>query len=205
MKLTRSQRYKLHNLNRQRVARGLKILSAEAAYIALGENEQKLTSDRNELFPFYDFLYNDNFRNNDNIVNIQNPRFQELERGNYVGSQLSRLKDNSVDLKIVPFILNNGDMLTILPRNPDRQFLAIRSDTTNINNVTLTSLLYILMRPADDALNFTVQKDAIILSAGQEKEFNQMIPVNAIALHYPKVFDGTAQAINTITGSIVWG
>lgn len=203
MKLSRSQKWKLHRLNKERIARGLNVISAEAAYLALGENEQKLTSDRQELFP-YD-IYNNNYRNNGDIVNIQNPSFQQIEKGGYVGDARKQLRKESMDLFIVPFILNNGDMINILPRNPNRKYLAIRSDTTNVNNVTLTSLLYILMRGADDSANFTIQKDAIILSAGNEKEFNQIVPVNAISLHYPKLFDATPSAINTITGSILWG
>ncbi len=202
-KLTRSQHWKLNKINRNRIARGLSVISAESAFMALGENEQKLTSDRNEVYPFD--LNNNNLRNNGNIVNLNNPSFQEIEIGNYVGNMRKQLHKENVDLFIIPFVLNNGDMINILPRNPNRKYLAIRSDTTNINNVTLTSLLYILMRPIDDAANFTIQKDAIILSAANEKEFNQTIPVNAITLHYPKIFDATISAINTITGVIMWG
>lgn len=213
MKLSRSQRWKLHQLNRRRVARGLKVISAEAAFMALGENEQKLTSDRNELFPYTDaigdpshsLLYNPNYRNNGNIVNLQNPTFEDIERGGYVGSQIERLRKDNINLKIVPFVLNNGDMITILPRNADRQYLSIQSDTTNVNAVTLTSLLFALFRPADDTGNLTIQKDALIISAGQQREFNQKIPVNAISLHYPKAFDVTVNAINTITGVVIWG
>lgn len=187
-KLTRSQRWKLHALNRNRVARGLSTISTEVAFMALGENEQKLTADRNEKYPFD--LQNDNYRNNGNIVNLDNPSFQDVERGGYLTRV--QFKKDRFELKVKPFTLNAGDVINILPRDDLRDYLEIQSDGAN------TTSLYMLFYTRDDVLITALYADAYGLTAGAKKLFENKVPINAISLHNPS-------ATLAVTGSIFWG
>ena len=185
MRLTRAQRFKMHEYNKTRIARGLKTLGAEALFMSLGEAEQRLTDDRNEKFP-YD-LYNRNYRNNGNIANIDNPTFTEIERGGYAPKL--KYKKDRIQIKTKPFSVASGEVMTILSENLNREYLFIQSALTNTTNMSL--LFYSL----DSTGELTVKPDAVIMNAGAVYEFDSRIPVNPISIHNPTLV--------TISGMII--
>ena len=190
MKLSRAQRWKLHKVNQSRLMRGLKAISAEVFFnvMTLGENEQNLMQDRNSEYP-YDLL-NPNFKNNGNIANLQNPSFEQIERGNYDKGQ--HLLPDRVEVKMRPFTLNAGDIVNIMPRNLKRNFIEIQSDVSN------TVPLYVLFYARDDTLITTIINDAYSIPIGGKKLFENRIPINSVSFH-------NASAVAVVTGTIFWG
>lgn len=191
-KPTRAQRYKMHMVNKNRVNRGLSALSMAELFMTLGENEQALQVTPNSNYPFD--LYNPTFKNNNNIVNLNNPSFADLNRSGVAEREI--LKKNRADIKILPFNVPPLTTVNLLRRDYERSYLFIR-----LNDNTAPTL-YVLFRYIESAGEVAAFSDAIPYNNVTTKnttplEFNQVIPINAISLQ-------NIDAAVTINGFIMW-